>query len=261
MSQIKVTRIPWVGVNTSKYKEMILFLRDVLGCAIRQQDDVATAFQLPSGDLFEVFNAGNSIRNLFKEGAVPEFMVDDVVKAKEILEEAGVKFLSQPEFSGGYSWAHFLGPDGNVYGIAAGNYDEPRLFFEEKNGDYFISTNKKLLQPEVIHSFLSKSYWAKNRPMEKVIRSIENSLCFGMYYHETQVGFSRVISDYITLAWIADVFVLEEYRGKGLGKWMMRCVMNHPELTDMRRWVLATKDAHGLYSQSGFKPLIRPERW
>jgi GNAT superfamily N-acetyltransferase len=148
-----------------------------------------------------------------------------------------------------------------VYGLASGNYDEPRLLFEERNRDYFISTNKQLLQPEVIHSYLSQSYWAKNRPMWKVQRSIDNSLCFGIYFGKEQVGFCRVVSDCITIAWIADVFVLEPHRGKGLSKWLMQSVMNHPELKDMRRWVLATKDAHDLYAQHGFTGLVRPERW
>jgi len=261
MSHITVTRIPWVGINTSKYNEMISFMQDVMRCEVKQKDEVAAIFQLPSGDLFEVFNAEYSSRNYFKQGAVPEFMVDDVVKAKEILEASGIKFLGQPQFGGGYSWVHFLGPDGNVYGLASGNYDEPQLFFEEKNGDYLVSTNKKLLQPKVIHGYLSRSYWAGNRPMEKVLRSIEHSLCFGMYHQGKQIGFCRVVSDRITIAWVADVFILEEHQAKGLGKWLMKCVMNHPELADMRRWVLATKDAHGLYSQSGFTPLVRPERW
>ena len=261
MAPIQTKRISWVGVNTEKYAEMVTFLRDVMGCTIKSADEILTVFQFRNGDLFEVFNAVSGARKYFNKGPVPEFLVDDVAETQRTLEAAGIKFLSEPKSGSGYAWSHFIGPDENVYGLASGNYEEPRLLFEEHQGEYFISTNKQLLQPNVIHNYLSQSYWAKNRPMWKVQRSIEHSLCFGIYFGKEQVGFCRVVSDYITIAWIADVFVLEPHRGKGLSKWLMKCVMNHPELKDMRRWVLATKDAHDLYAQSGFTGLVRPERW
>ena len=97
--------------------------------------------------------------------------------------------------------------------------------------------------------------------MATVARSIANSLCFGRYDGERQVGFARVISDFATFAYIGDVFVLEAYRGRGLGKWMMECIVKHPSLTGLRRWVLVTRDAHGLYAQSGFTALRTPDRW
>jgi len=127
---------------------------------------------------------------------------------------------------------------------------------------YTISTKKERLDIPLIHDFLSKrSYWAVGRTEDVVRRSIENSLNFGLYKGDQQIGFGRVISDYATFAWIADVFVLDEYRGHGLGKWMMDLMISHPNLQRMRRWVLATKDAHGLYRQYGFVELKRPERF
>jgi len=112
----------------------------------------------------------------------------------------------------------------------------------------------------VIHGFLTECYWAKGIPREVVARSIENSLCFGMYHDRKQIGFARVISDYATYAYIGDVFVLDSYRGRGLGKWLMECIMKHPRLRGLRRWSLVTGDAHGLYAQFGFTPLKTPER-
>ena len=113
----------------------------------------------------------------------------------------------------------------------------------------------------MIHSFLTESYWAKGIPRETVARSIENSLCFGVYAEGKQVAFARVISDCATYAYIGDVFVLESFRGHGLGKWMMECIMQHPALQGLRRWILLTRDAHGLYVQFGFAPVKSPERY
>ena len=123
-----------------------------------------------------------------------------------------------------------------------------------------ISSSKPLLQLTVIHDFLKKSYWAKDIPIEIVKRSIENSLCFGVYEDGKQVGFARVISDYATFAYLADVFILEEYRGRGLSKQLMDAIMAHPDLQGLRKFLLATRDAHGLYAQYGFKPLAMPDR-
>lgn len=126
---------------------------------------------------------------------------------------------------------------------------------------YSISTDKKLLQPQVIHQFLSNSYWAKDIPVEIVLRSIENSLCFGLYHHKKQIGFARVVSDYATFAYLADVFVLEEHRGRGLAKSLMQEVFGHSQLQGLRRFCLGTRDAHKLYEQFGFYIIKKPELW
>jgi GNAT superfamily N-acetyltransferase len=130
----------------------------------------------------------------------------------------------------------------------------------QKNG-FVITTDPLHLDLDVVHGFLTESYWAKGVPREVVARSIENALCFGIYSDGKQVGFARVISDYATYAYIGDVFVLEGYRGRGLSKWLMECIMQHPRLQGLRRWSLVTGDAHGLYSQFGFTPLQSPELW
>jgi len=128
-------------------------------------------------------------------------------------------------------------------------------------GDYTISTDPDRLDLEMIHQFLSTSYWATGRSIDTIRRSIVCSLPFGVYSRDRQIGFARVITDYATLAWIADVFILDEHRGKGLSKWLMEVIITHPELQGFRRWILATKDAHGLYEKFGFSGLRRPERW
>src|SRR5215469_18411989 len=123
---------------------------------------------------------------------------------------------------------------------------------ERQCGDYLVSTDPARLDLDVIHSYLAGSYWAEGIPRELVARSIENSLCFGVFRGEDQVGFARVVSDYATFAYIGDVFILAQHRGRGLGKFLMECVMKHPELQGLRRWSLVTRDAHGLYKQFGF---------
>jgi GNAT superfamily N-acetyltransferase len=130
-----------------------------------------------------------------------------------------------------------------------------------RRGDYLIATDRSRLDLEVIHSFLSTSYWAPGRSIETVQLSIDNSLPFGIYKGTRQIGFGRVVTDYATLAWVADVFVLEGFRGQGLAKWLMDVMICHPDLQGLRRWVLATKDAHSLYEKTGFTELKRPERW
>jgi N-acetylglutamate synthase-like GNAT family acetyltransferase len=124
-----------------------------------------------------------------------------------------------------------------------------------------LSTDRDRLDLNVIHGFLASSYWAKGIPRELVARSIQNSLCFGVYKEAQQVGFARVISDFATFAYIADVFVIESYRGHRLGKWMMEVIMRHPRLQGLRRWTLATRDAHPLYAQFGFMLLKKPENF
>lgn len=123
--------------------------------------------------------------------------------------------------------------------------------------NFFISTNKTLLDVACIHNYLSKeSYWAKNIPVAVVEKSIAGAVCFGVYKNDdekTQVGFARVITDNATFGYLADVFILEPYRAKGLSKLLMQTIMQHQELQGFRRWLLATKDAHGLYEKFGFK--------
>ena len=129
-------------------------------------------------------------------------------------------------------------------------------------GEFTISTDQNRLQIEVIHKFLSEeSYWAKERTLEQTERAIENSLSFGVYKGEKQVGFARVVTDYTTFSYLGDVFILQEFRGKGLSKWLMEVIVSHPDLQNFRRWILATKDAHALYEKFGFTQLKFPERW
>jgi GNAT superfamily N-acetyltransferase len=139
----------------------------------------------------------------------------------------------------------------------------PETVVESRRGEFVISTDHARLDLDVIHQFLStKSYWAKGIPREVVARSIERSLGFGVYDElGAQVGFARVISDFATYAYIADVFVLESHRGAGLGKGLMEFIVQHPALQGMRRWNLTTRDAHALYAQVGFTPLKVPERY
>ena len=132
---------------------------------------------------------------------------------------------------------------------------------EWRRGEYSISTDPARLDLELIHGFLTASYWATGRSVDTIRRSIANSLPFGVYHNARQIGFARVITDYATLAWIADVFVIEEFRGQGFSKWLMEVITTHPQLQGFRRWILATKDAHGLYEKFGFSELRRPERW
>ena len=125
-------------------------------------------------------------------------------------------------------------------------------------GRFLISTDQTKLDVDVVYNFLTRSYWAAGIPRETVVRAIENSLCFGMYDNAKQIGFARVISDFATYAYIADVFILEAYRERGLGKELMASIMSHPKLQGLRRWGLGTRDAHGLYAQFGFKPVDNP---
>jgi len=127
-------------------------------------------------------------------------------------------------------------------------------------GDLAISTDPSRLDRSLIARFLAGSYWAKEIPQEVVDRSIEGSLCFGLYRGQKQLGFARVITDYATFAYLADVFVVETSRGEGLGVWMMEVIMGHPRLQNLRRWMLATRDAHGLYEKFGWRSLENPER-
>ena len=133
--------------------------------------------------------------------------------------------------------------------------------FEVHRDNFTISTDPAHLDVNAIADMLSRSYWAQGRTSEVVARYIQHSLTFGLYGGSRQIGLARVVSDYTTFAWLCDVFIHEDYRGFGLGKWLMETVHSHPELQGIRRWMLATKDAHGLYSQFGWVPLAPPERW
>jgi len=138
----------------------------------------------------------------------------------------------------------------------------PETSFEHRRGEFLLSTDRSRLNLDVIHNFLTNCYWAKGIPRDVVAASIEHSLCFGVYDGTgAQVAFARVISDFATIAYLGDVFVLDSHRGHGLGKWMMQCIMQHPALQGLRRWILLTRDAHGLYSQFGFKALQSPDRY
>jgi GNAT superfamily N-acetyltransferase len=133
---------------------------------------------------------------------------------------------------------------------------------EWHRGVYSISTDKDRLNVKLVHDFLSNtSYWAKDRSFEIVRRSLENSHNFGLYKDDLQIGFARVVTDYATFAWLADVFILGEHRGQGLATWLMEVIISHPDLQGLRRWLLATRDAHELYRRVGFTELKDPGRW
>ena len=128
--------------------------------------------------------------------------------------------------------------------------------------DYRILTDQERIDLEMVYKYLSEeSYWSKGISFETVKKSISNSICFGVYLTNKQVGFARVVTDKATFAYICDVFILPDHRHLGLSKWLIQTILAHSELQGLRRWSLATADAHGLYSQFGFKQISRPERW
>ena len=129
--------------------------------------------------------------------------------------------------------------------------DTPR---EWRRGDLWISTDRRRLDVDAVHAFLASSYWAAGMPRADLERAIENSLSFGLYDKERLVGFARVITDLSTYAYLSDVFVMATHRGQGLSKWMMECIMAHPDLQRLRRFALFTRDAQGLYERYGFGP-------
>jgi GNAT superfamily N-acetyltransferase len=131
---------------------------------------------------------------------------------------------------------------------------------EQTRGAFSLSTDPQRLDRALIHEFLSGSYWARGIDRETVDRSIEGALCFGIYEGDAQVGFARVITDRATFAYVADVFVLESHRGRGLSVWLMEAVRAHPDLQGLRRWILMTRDAHGLYEKFGFRRIEDPSR-
>jgi len=137
---------------------------------------------------------------------------------------------------------------------------QPFAPYEAARGEYVISTDPARLDAVAIHAYLTRSYWASGRTLEAVTRSLHYSLCFGLYHSGRQVGLARVITDWTTYAYLCDVYVLEEHRGRGLGKWLVESVLAHPELQTVRRWTLITSDAHGLYAGYGFTPQANPDR-
>lgn len=132
-----------------------------------------------------------------------------------------------------------------------------------ERGRYRISTNKQQLDLAIIHHYLSNiSYWANGRSYPAVQKSVANSLCFGLYHDAQQVGFARVVTDYATFGWLCDVFILDAHRGQGLAKWLVETIINHPDLVNIQRLLLATGDAHELYRRyGGFELLSNPEKW
>ena len=127
-------------------------------------------------------------------------------------------------------------------------------------GEYSISTDASRFDVDAIHAFLAQTYWSPGVPRSVIETSIANSLCFGLFHGTSQVGFARVVTDRATFAYLADVYVLEKHRRQGLAKWLVKTILEHPDLQGLRRFLLATRDAHGLYERFGFRPLSNPSR-
>lgn len=156
----------------------------------------------------------------------------------------------------GSRYVHWFG--GGERRIAAAEHSNskvsPRSDSEDwTRGDFTISTDRARLDLDVIHGFVSRSYWAKDRTRERVAEAIAHSLPFGLYHRDAQIGFARVVTDHVVIAFLADVFVLEPYRRQGLGRWLVEVVTSHPDLRSIRRWLLGTRDAHELYRRFGFR--------
>ncbi len=132
---------------------------------------------------------------------------------------------------------------------------------EFRKDDFVISTDKRKLNFKTIHHFLTNCYWPNGISMKLVKKAARNSIGFGVYHKKEQIGYARVITDYVRFGYLADVFIIEQYRGKGLSKWLMKIILNHPELKNIHAWMLATKDAHGLYEKFGFKIIDEPKRY
>jgi GNAT superfamily N-acetyltransferase len=133
--------------------------------------------------------------------------------------------------------------------------------FETHHGPFTISTDPTRLDVDAIADMLSRSYWANTRPREKLERALAHSLVFGLYDGSRQIGLARIISDFAIFAYLCDLIIHEDYRGQGLGRWLLESIHNYPGLQGLRRWTLVTRDAHGLYTQFGWTPLNAPERW
>jgi GNAT superfamily N-acetyltransferase len=126
--------------------------------------------------------------------------------------------------------------------------------------EFLISTDPNLIDPDAVYQYLSSSYWANNRSYEDVMTSIRHSLCFGLYHKQQQIGFARILTDYVTHAYLMDVYVLSGYQSQGLGQWLLQAIIHCDELSQVNSWILATKDAHGFYEKFGFKTIPYPER-
>lgn len=135
------------------------------------------------------------------------------------------------------------------------------MVYEATNGDYLLSTDKTKLQIKQISLLLAQTYWASERAKEVINTSIKNSLCFGLYNNGVQIGFARVVTDYAVFAYLCDVIIFEKHRGNGLGKWLVGEILKYPKLQNIKRWMLATKDAHGLYGKFGWKIIENPNEW
>jgi GNAT superfamily N-acetyltransferase len=140
------------------------------------------------------------------------------------------------------------------------DYIMPEII-ESHRDNLLISTDPSRLDLDAISDMLSRAYWAKDRTRETITKSIQNSLVFGVYDSNRQIGLARVVTDFSTFAWLCDVYILDEYRGRGIGKWLMETILAHPDLQGLRCFLLATRDAHELYSRYGFTPLHNPSRW
>lgn len=136
----------------------------------------------------------------------------------------------------------------------------PQTAWEMRRGRHWVTTDPEKLDMEVVYGYLSRAYWCEQIPRPTLERALRHSLCFSLFEGERQVGLVRCVTDYTTFAYLCDVFVLESHQGRGLGTWMMQCVMQHPDLQGLRRWHLTTRDAHALYRKYGFVPLSKPER-
>ncbi len=134
------------------------------------------------------------------------------------------------------------------------------IYSIEKN-NYLVSTDKNKINVDYVHGFLSQSYWSPGVPVKVVKKAMKGSLCFGVYYKDKQVGYARMVTDKATFAYLADVFIDEDHRGKGLAKWLVETILAYPQLQNLRRILLATKDAHKLYEQCGFTSINNPERY
>ena len=132
---------------------------------------------------------------------------------------------------------------------------------EYKKDDLYITTDSEKIDINKVCELFSNSYWASSRPKDVIVKSLENSLCFSLFHKDTQIGLVRLVTDYATFAYLCDVIIDENYRKNGIGTWFLQCVLKHPELQGLRRWLLATKDAHGFYSKFGFDKLSTPERF
>jgi GNAT superfamily N-acetyltransferase len=135
------------------------------------------------------------------------------------------------------------------------------MHHEWQRDGFSMSTDPARLDLDAVYAYLSASYWARGISRDVFERSVRNALCFGIYDGARQVGFARVVTDFATVAYVGDVFVLEAWRGRGLSRWLMEVMTSHPELQGFRRWILLTRDAHGLYEKFGFTPLGSPDRW